>query len=719
MPIIVQLLGGASLRSGDVPLSGPPAQRHRIALLALVVSAWPQPLARDRAMALLWPERDQPAARRLLNLAVHVLRSALGDRAIVTSGDGLLFDPSVARCDLHEILRAIAAATADGADAAERVVALHNGPLLDGFHLPESAEFGYWLDERRAFIAHEYMAALRTVAERDAAAGRWHECVGMYRKLVAADPHSGKYAVALMRALDAAGDRAGAIRHAAEHAQRRRMDLELDPDPDVAGLAVHLQHATGDAGKRAGDRERSASVAVLPFVNLNADAEDGHDVFAEGIAEDVIAQLSKVRALKVIARSSAMYFREQDQRPGRREIGAMLGVSSLLEGTVRRAGDQVRIVARLVDAHDESQLWAETYDRHLTDIFAVQLDVALQIATALRAELLPAERARLQRVPTGDVRAYESYMQGRSAFMRYTEGGLLESIEHFRRAIDQDPAYALAHAGIAMAYLQLVIAEGAGGLRNDVAYAHARASVTSALLLDKDSGEAHAVLGLLKFVHDYDWEGAEQEFRLALATSPGTADLHNFYGLLCSSLCRSDEALVLFRRAQELDPLVHKWDPVTELLRAERNAEALAQSRQAISTPPVSPRGRSTHGWALLRNGYTEEGFVSLEESARTEGASTLYLGQLGEAYALYGRPADAHNVLARLKEASRQRYVSPYHFAYVYTGLGDHAQALDMLERAYAERAGGTFGIKGSFRFTPLRSEPRFQALLRRMRLA
>src|SRR5882672_344329 len=180
--ITVQLLGGACLRSGDAPLSGPPAQRHRIALLTLIVAAWPQPLSRDRAMALLWPERDLPNARRLLNLAVHVLRSALGEGAIASAGDGLLLNPSRVSCDLHDLRAAIAE------DVPERVVRLYTGSLLDGFHLDDSIDFGYWLDERRSELAHAYVGALLAVAERQERSGDVHGRVRTCLRLLAADP---------------------------------------------------------------------------------------------------------------------------------------------------------------------------------------------------------------------------------------------------------------------------------------------------------------------------------------------------------------------------------------------------------------------------------------------------------------------------------------------------------------------------------------------------
>src|SRR5690348_3905431 len=233
--ITIQLLGAPCLRSGSASIAGPPAQRHRIALLTLIVGSWPQPLTRDRAMALLWPERDSASARRLLNLAVHVLRSALHERAITSTADALLFDPRSVRCDLHELRTAIAANTP------HEIVRLHSGVLLDGFHLSESSDFGYWLDERRSELAHAYVGALRAIAQQQERSGEAHAMVGTCRRLVAADPYSSANAEMLMRALDASGDRGAAIQHAAEYAQRLRADLDLEPDPAVIGLADSLR----------------------------------------------------------------------------------------------------------------------------------------------------------------------------------------------------------------------------------------------------------------------------------------------------------------------------------------------------------------------------------------------------------------------------------------------------------------------------------------------
>jgi serine/threonine-protein kinase len=462
-------------------------------------------------------------------------------------------------------------------------------------------------------------------------------------------------------------------------------------------------------------QSRPPSVAVLPFLSLSANPEN--EFFADGITEDVIAQLTKIRSLKVISRTSVMPFKKREQ--SLREIGATLQVATLLEGSVRQAGDRVRIVAQLIDAETDRHLWAETYDRQLTDIFAIQTDVALQIAAALKAELSPDERTRIHREPTSDVRAYQLYLQGRHCYTRYTEESIRKGIEYFRQAIVVDPGYALAHVGLALVYAEFAAGQGGGPLREDVAYQEAMEAVTRALALDSGLGEAHSVLALLKCVHDFDWTGAEQEFKLALELSPGAADIYDHYGWLCSALERYDEALVLVKRAQELDPVAHRADLATTLLRAGRHEEALEAALRCVEFEPELARGRSTLGWAYLKNGLPDKGLAQLEQAVAIAPHNALYLAQLGEAYGLVGKLGEARDVLRQLDEVSRQRYVSPYHMAYVYTGLGEQEKAMDLLERAYEERAGSVYGVKGSFLFTTLRSHPRFKALLRRMNLA
>jgi serine/threonine-protein kinase len=482
----------------------------------------------------------------------------------------------------------------------------------------------------------------------------------------------------------------------------------------------------GDALSKPAVVESGArAVAVLPFLNLSADPDN--EYFADGITEDVIIQLSKIRALKVISRTSIMPFKNRDL--SLREIGAKLQAGTLLEGSVRRAGDRVRIVAQLIDAETDQHLWAETYDRQLTDIFAIQTDVALHIATALKAGLSPDETTRIRTEPTDDVQAYQLYLLGKHCLNGWTRegggarGGALEEIDqgirYFEQAVARDPNYALAHAAMANAYTELGLGPGSGALRSEDAFRRARIAVTRALELDGSLAEAHSMLGFLRFACDFDWAGAEEEFKRALELNPNSGATCDAYGLMLMALERYDEALEMQRRAHELEPLAYRLDIATTFLRAGRNDEALRIAAHAIELDPHFVKGRATLGWAYLQNGMPEQGLAELESAVSLAPDSTLFLAQLGEALALMGKTSEARKVLQQLEELSRQRYVSPYHFAYVYTGLGEKDTAIDWLERAYEERAGGVYGIKGSFLFATLRSHPRFTALLRKMNLA
>ncbi|HEX6616084.1 MAG TPA: protein kinase [Gemmatimonadales bacterium] len=459
---------------------------------------------------------------------------------------------------------------------------------------------------------------------------------------------------------------------------------------------------------------RAPSIAVLPFANLSPDPEN--EYFADGITEDVITQLSKIRSLKVISRSSVMAFRKRDQSP--REIGAALDVATLLEGSVRRAGRRVRIVAQLIDVETERHLWGETYDRDLTDIFAIQTDVALQIAAALETELSPDEKRRLRKEPTRDVEAYQLYLLGRQCFHQWTRPGVEQGLRYLEQAVARDPDFALAYA--AMGYVYMDAALGVvSGFPPDEAFQRARTVTARALELDPGLAEAHAVLGYLRCACDYDWTGAEIEFKRAIELNPNSGYAHDMYGLMLAAVERYDEAMTMQRRAHELDPMHHRIDVLTTLLRAGRHDEALTGLRRLVEIEPGFALAHLTLGWAQLLSGSPDEGIASLERAVSLSPDNTMYQAQLGEALGQSGRAPEARAVLRRLEELSTSQYVSPYHLAYVLTGLGEHEGALDYLERAWEERAGALFGVKGSFLFRPLRRHPRFQALLRRMNLA
>ena len=702
----LKLFGGISIETDEGPVAGRAAQRRRLALLALLGGTRSGAMSRDKLIAYLWPEADAETGRRFLSDSMYRINKALSGDAIVAVGDDLRLDSRRISTDVAEFEDALA--KHDYARAADLCV----GPFLDGFFLSDSAEFERWVDVERERRAREHARALEALAEEADRAGDRTAAVEWWKRLAALDPLNSRVSVHLMRALDAAGGRAAAIQYASEHAQRLRSDLDLEPDPEVVALAELLRNAptAAEPTPRQPDRARSASVAVLPFRNLSADREN--EYFADGITEDVISHLATIRALKVISRASVMRFK--DRQLSLREIGATLGATTLLDGSVRRAGDRVRIAAQLIDAESDHHLWSHTFDRDMTDIFAIQTEVALRIAGALEAELSPDERVRVRREPTSDVVAYQIYLEGRAWLIRYTGPSITRAIEYFDRATARDPTFALAHASAAMAYIELV---ELGAMSPDVAYRRAADAAANALRLDPELGAAHCAMGYLKALRDFDWAGAERGFKRALELSPSAADVYDLYGRLCAAVERYDESIALLLRAHELDPLAHRVDIATALIRAGRYDEAIARAKYAVELDPFD-RARATLGWAYFLSGQQDEGLAELERAVAISPRGTIWLAQLGEAYALAGQAAKAREILGALETRSQTEYVSPYHFAYLYTGLGEADRAIDLLERAVAERAGPAYAIKGSFLFAPLRTHPRFQALLRRMNL-
>ena len=596
-------------------------------------------------------------------------------------------------------------------------ILLHEGEAMVadfGIALAVSAVAGGRLTETGILVGTpQYMSPEQALGERtvDARSDVYSLGCVVYEMLAGEPPYTGPTAQALItkRLVDpvpAVRRLRAAVPAGVEHALLTA--LAKAPFDRFASALAFADALVRPAGVRA----RPPSVAVLPFLNLSADPDN--EYFADGITEDVIAQLSKVRALKVISRTSVMRFKKREQ--GLREIAAQLDVATLLEGSVRRVGDRVRIVAQLIDAETDQHLWAETYDRQLTDIFVIQADVALHIAAALKAELSPDEKTRIHKEPTSDLQAYQLYLQGRHCFIRFTQEGMRKAIEYFEQAIARDPSYALAHTGVALAYVEL---GESGALRSDEAYTRAKQAVAKALEVDGDLGEAHSTLAYLRFVSDYEWTDAEREFKRALELNPSSADTYDYYGRMLSALERHDEAIAMLTRAHELDPLAHRVDVATALLRAGRYEEALREASPVIELDPNYARGHATLGWAYLKKGLCDEGLVELKKSVTLSPGNTNWLAQLGQAYGLVGKVGEAREVLQQLQELSRQRYVSPYHMAYVYTGLGEQDTAIDWLERACVERAGAVYGIKGSFLFTTLRSHPRFTVLLKKLNLA
>jgi serine/threonine protein kinase/Tfp pilus assembly protein PilF len=592
-------------------------------------------------------------------------------------------------------------------------ILLHEGEAMVtdfGIALATTAEEGKRLTETGLVIGTpEYMSPEQAMSDRelDARSDVYSLACVLYEMLAGEPPYTGANPRALLaKQLVDPVPGVRRLRPAVEPAieQALKTALAQAPADRFASAAAFVEALTAPGPARA------PAVAVLPFVSLSADPEN--EYFADGLTEDVIAHLSKIHALKVISRSSVMPFKGRTQ--GLKEIAAILGADTVLEGSVRKAGDRVRIVAQLIDAESDQHLWAETYDRRLTDIFEIQTDVALHIAAALKAELSADEQTRIRKEQTRDLKAYQLYVQGRHLLVKYTLPAMKRAIVYFERAIAEDPTYALAYASVAMVYAEF--GEGATQASTDM-YARAWAAAEHALALDPALGEAHCALARLHYLH-FDWASAEREFQRALELSPGSADTYDLHGRMYAALGRYDEAIAMQQRAQELDPLAHRLDVATTQLRAGRYAESAAGAERALEDDPDLDRGHATLGWAQIKMGKTEEGLAALERATALTPGNTQWHAQLAQAYAETGRTEKARELLQRLEELGRHSYVSPYHLAFVHTGLGEYERALDLLERAFAERSGAVNGIGGSFLLAPLRPYPRFKALLAKMNL-
>ncbi|UCC71642.1 MAG: tetratricopeptide repeat protein [Gemmatimonadota bacterium] len=457
------------------------------------------------------------------------------------------------------------------------------------------------------------------------------------------------------------------------------------------------------------------SVAVLPFANLSADLEN--EYFSDGVTEDIITHLCKIPELKVISRYSVMQYKRKARNL--REVGQDLGVATILEGSVRRAADRVRITAQLVDVRTDEHIWAETYDRELTDIFAIQSDVAIRIADALKATLSPAVRALIEKEPTVSLDAHNSYLLGRFYWNKRTEQGFRRGLEHFEEAIEKDSSYALAHVGVADCYNLLPFY---GDAHPGQAHPKAKAAALRALELDDTLAEAHTSFAFVETWYDWDWSVAEVEFKRALALNPGYASAHHWYAWYHTIRGELDEAVARVARARDLDPLslIINTDVGDLFYYARRYDEALKQQRKTVGMDPSFWPAHVNLGRACVQKGLFREAIDSFQEAVDLSKGHPSGIGMLGYAYALCGMGSDSLDMLQELEELSARVNVPSYLRAMVHVGLGDKDQAFAWLERAQTERDSAwlVYYLKADPWADSLRQDVRFAQLLERMGL-
>jgi TolB-like protein/Tfp pilus assembly protein PilF len=484
--------------------------------------------------------------------------------------------------------------------------------------------------------------------------------------------------------------------------------------PPLTALAVVLValvlSGAGDRSRRdRTDAVQVKSIAVLPFENLTGGREQ--DYFVDGMTDAVITNLAQVRALRVISRTSVMQYKQTNKLLPR--IARDLNVDAVVEGTVVRSGDRVRVTAQLIHAATDRHLWARTYDRELRDVLALQAELAGAIAQAVEVKARPEERRQLAARSTVNPDAYDAYLKGRFFWNRRSSQDLSKAAEYFQQAIERDPTYAPAYSGLSDAYRMF----GLQVLPPRECMPKAEAAARKALALDDTLAEAHASLAGVLYRYQWDWAGAEREFQRSLELDPNYAEGHRAYAIYLLTVRRNEEALAEARRARELSPLspIINVELGGALVRVGRYDEAIQQAHKTLEIDPQFARAYTALAAAYEGQGDRPKAVAALEQAASLSGrAGSAWQGYL---YGVSGRRREALAILAALEERSRNQYVSPQHFAIVQLGLGHKEEAFALLEKAYEERAFEVLGFSGPL-FDRLSDDPRFQDLLRRMRL-
>jgi TolB-like protein/Tfp pilus assembly protein PilF len=485
----------------------------------------------------------------------------------------------------------------------------------------------------------------------------------------------------------------------------------------IAGLfSIGLFFLGRYSAKNATPRQSEAatvsqkSIAVLPFDNLSRDPDNAY--FCEGVQDEILTRLAKVADLKVISRTSTQHFKSTpDNLP---QIAKQLGVAHILEGSVQKSNDQVRVNVQLINALTDAHLWADTYDRKLTDIFAVESEIAKNIAETLQARLSGSEKSSIAKTPTVNPEAYELYLKGRFFWNKRTGTDLRKAIDYFNQAIAKDPNYALAYVGLADSYLLL---SSYAAVSPAESLPPARSALKKALELDDSLAEAHASFGLLATL-ELDLHRALDELKRAVELKPNYATAHHWLSLAHLTLAQFDSAISEAKRAIELDPLslVINADTSWIYFSARRYDEAEAQVRKTLEIGPQFFLAHYYLGEVLQFKGHLSEAIAEFQKAFELNN-DPYSLAMLGQAYARNGQRDEAQKILARLNEEAKSHYVAPYALALVQIALGDKDRAIEELEHAYAEGATNyLFVIKVDPLLDDLRGNPRFDALVQKV---
>jgi TolB-like protein/DNA-binding winged helix-turn-helix (wHTH) protein/Tfp pilus assembly protein PilF len=457
------------------------------------------------------------------------------------------------------------------------------------------------------------------------------------------------------------------------------------------------------------------SLVVLPFENLSADKDQAY--FADGMTDELIAHLAKIRSLRVISRTSSMEYKGTHKTLS--QIARDLNVDSVVEGTVLRSGDRVRITAELVQVATDRHLWAETYESQLGDILTLQSHVASAIVNEIRVKLTPEDQVRLAITRPVSTQSYEDYLKGRFYWNKRSQEGLTKAIDYFQLAIENDPNYALAYAGLADCY-SIIGSAIVGTVPASEVAPKARAAALKSLELDNTLAEAQTSLATVRFNYDWDWNAAATGFRRAVELNPSYATAYQRNSLYLMSMGRTSESIAEMNRAHDLDPLSisMNFSLGWRLYMAREYDQAIEQLRNSIDMDPDFVLPHLVLGQAYEQKRAFDQAIAELRRAADISQNSPPAIAALARTYALSGRTAEARNLLDQLMQQSKRQYVSPFYVAIVYAGLGEHEQALDWLEKAYGDRSNAIVFLKVDPQLDTLRASPRFHELQRKLRL-
>ena len=699
----LRAFGGLALEDGRPEPAGAITQPRSLALLGLLANAGERPISRDKVLAYLWPETEPAKAAHRLAQSLYALRHDLRVDSLFRASNDLRLNPRVIGSDLQDFTDALERGDLRGA------VAIYHGPFLDGFYLSGAAEFERWVEVERGEYFRKYRSALEALAVGDGQRGDANESAEWWRRVTDADPLNARTAVAYMEALSVAAGHAGAQQFARDYTKRLRDEFDSEPDPAVTAAAERLRNTSSAS-------PTGPAIAVLPFLNLTPDREN--EYFSDGMTEELAHALARVPGLRVASRTSCFAFKGKDLDA--RQIAERLGVSILVEGSIRKIGNRIHLNAQLVNAVDGCDLWSESYERTMEHVFALQEELCQAIVAALPLAQT-GTAAKLVRRSTSALDAYTLYLRGRYSAHKRTVDGFGLAIEYFEQAVEKDPSFALAHAGLAECWAFRGFPEF-GDLPPYEAMPKAKAAALEALRLDPRLPEGHIWLGVIHFLFDWDWAAAEQELRRALQLQPEHAYAETWYAIFLANMGRHEEALQRILHAHALEPL-----SLSIRLCVARCHFFARRYKEALACIEGILRDEPGHLLTTIWAARTLSALGRFADAVEvTKGvpppAQTPYLRSCA-AYALagLGRADEARSLCATLRrELDAGPFFTLFVLAATHARLGDFDTALDMLEECYRLRDGwlafvltqpSDHGLRGHRRFERLLADLHFPA--------